>query len=261
MSKSLRTQLTKNKIKGQSPSQGNKKTDWRDRYLVLRTKFEMEVGEHAARYTAIGDIMSRIPQTLSKENKPGLLNRRPLGKNLTKVLSDAEKTELLANHTKPMKSIAASSVCSTRTQFKRSVTLPAPGSRITKPGVIKPEVKTISTIQRSGPNRDFMFYKTHYNELLEKHRAIKSEFTDLKDKHEEFSDEYEKIKETALNTANERDALKEKLLKSLNELKERSVEYEKLRIDCELQKHENEELIRKMKVLEDIADSFKVKKC
>ncbi|KAG6442639.1 protein claret segregational [Manduca sexta] len=197
--------------------------------------------------------MSRIPKlptTLSKENRPGLLNR-PLGRTLANGLSDADKKNLLINHTRPMRggsTTATTGVAAPR--LKRAAT--APSSSIA-PKVTKVEKKA------PAPKIPPYDYKARFNDLLEKHKAMKSDFTDLKEKHVEVSDDYEKIKETVQSCTSERDILKDKLLNSLNDLRTKVTEYEKIKVDFEIQKLENEDLQRKTKLLDDVTTSLRQK--
>lgn len=206
--------------------------------------------------------MSRIPKlpSMTKENRPGLLNNRPIPRTIANGLSDADKKSLLLNHTRPLRngtSNGISNAPSTATvpapRLKRAQTVPTSTTIPAK--VAKIEKKLPSAAARIPPY-DF---KARYNDLLEKFKVMKNELTNLKETHTEVSDEYEKVKETAQNCENERDILKEKLLSSLSELKEKSAEYEKMKIDCDLQKNEIEQLHGKTKLLEEITSSLKKK--
>ncbi|CAG9783811.1 unnamed protein product [Diatraea saccharalis] len=196
--------------------------------------------------------MSRIPKlpiSNTKENRPGLLNR-PISRTIANSLSDADKKNLLLNHTRPLRNGPTTSAPAPR--LKRAATVPTttiPAAKVTK-------IEKKVTVAPKIPPYD---YKARFNDLLEKHKVIKGEFNDLKDKHVEVSDEYEKVKETAQSSANERDILKEKLLNTLNDLREKTAEFERMKIDYEIQKHENEDLHRKTKLLEEVTSSLKKK--
>lgn len=202
--------------------------------------------------------MSRIPKlptTGSKENRPGLYNTRPISRTIANGLSDADKKNLLLNHTRPLRNGPTSTATSTAPaqRLKRAATAP---SSTTLSGKVTKIEKKPSTVAPKIPPYD---YKARFNDLLEKHKAIKSEFTDLKDKHVEVADEYEKVKENAHSAASERDILKEKLLNSLNDLREKTAQFERMKVDFEIQKHENEDLHRKTKLLEEISINLKKK--
>ncbi|CAK1581821.1 unnamed protein product [Parnassius mnemosyne] len=197
--------------------------------------------------------MSRIPKlpTATKENRPGPLNSRPFSRTLANGLSDADKKSLLLNHTRPLRSGAVTTVPAPR--LKRAAT--APSATIVPEKSAKIDKKPGSVAPKIPPYD----YKARFNDLLEKHKAIKSEFNDLKDRHVEISDDYEKIKETVQTSATEKDILKEKLLNVHKDLKEKTSELQSLKIDFELTKHENEELQRKTKVLDEVTSSLKQK--
>lgn len=194
--------------------------------------------------------MSRIPKlpTASKENRPGLFNGR--SKTLANSLSDAEKKNLILNHTRPLKNGPTSTVAAPR--LKRAATAP---SAATVP-VKSAKIEKKPTVAPKIPPYD---YKARFNDLLEKHKAIKSEFNDLKDKHVEVSDDYEKIKETVQTSATEKDMLKEKLLNAHRDLKDKNSALQSLQIDFEITKQENEELHNKTKVLDEVTSSLKQK--
>ncbi|CAH0406443.1 unnamed protein product [Chilo suppressalis] len=197
--------------------------------------------------------MSRIPKlpiTGTKENRTGLLNK-PLSRTLANTLSEADKKNLLLNHTRPLRNGPTTSAPAQR--LKRAATVPS--TTLTSAKVAKIEKKP-ATVAPKIPPYD---YKARFNDLLEKHKVIKGEFNDLKDKHVEVSDEYEKIKESAQSSASERDILKEKLLNTINDLREKTNDFERIKIDFEIQKHENEDLHRKTKLLEEVTMSLKKK--
>ncbi|XP_047528086.1 protein claret segregational-like [Vanessa atalanta] len=199
--------------------------------------------------------MSRIPKfpsTATKENKPTFTNGRNTTRTLGIGLSDADKKSLLLNHTKPMRSTtSANTVAAPR--LKRSAT--APSSATVPNKTTKVEKKTTTVAPRIAPYD----YKARFNDLVEKHKAMKSELNDLRDKHLEVSDEYEKVKETVEGSITERDTLKDKLLNTLKDLRQKSNEYESLKLDYEIQKRENEELNNKSKLLDDVTKSLKLK--
>ncbi|CAK1584997.1 unnamed protein product [Parnassius mnemosyne] len=197
--------------------------------------------------------MSKIPKlpTTTKENRPGPLNSRPFSRTLANGLSDADKKSLLLNHTRPLRSGAVTTVPAPR--LKRAAT--APSATIVPEKSAKIDKKPGSVAPKIPPYD----YKARFNDLLEKHKAIKSEFNDLKDRHVEISDDYEKIKETVQTSATEKDILKEKLLNVHKDFKEKTSELQSLKIDFELTKHENEELQRKTKVLDEVTSSLKQK--
>ncbi|XP_026495194.2 protein claret segregational [Vanessa tameamea] len=198
--------------------------------------------------------MSRIPKfpsTATKENKPTFINGRNTTRTLGIGLSDADKKSLLLNHTKPMRSTTSATVAAPR--LKRSAT--APSSATVPNKTAKVEKKTTTVAPRIAPYD----YKARFNDLVEKHKAMKSELNDLRDKHLEVSDEYEKVKETVEGSITERDTLKDKLLNTLKDLRQKSSEYESLKLDYEIQKRENEELNNKSKLLDDVTKSLKLK--
>lgn len=197
--------------------------------------------------------MSRIPKfpsTASKENKPMLRNGQNFTRTIGNGLSDADKKTLLTNHTKPLRTTAPTTVAAPR--LKRSATAPTTASVPNKVGKVE---KKVTVAPRIAPYD----YKARFNDLMEKHKTIKSELSDLKDKHLEVSDEYEKIKETVEGSISERDMLKEKLLNTLKDLRQKSNEYEALKLDYEILKRENEDLHSKTRLLEDVTSSLKVK--
>ncbi|XP_013195841.1 protein claret segregational [Amyelois transitella] len=197
--------------------------------------------------------MSRIPKlpiAAAKENRPGLLNNRPITRTIVNGLSDADKKSLIQNHTRPMRTGPGVTLPAQR--LKRSATVPS-AAQPTK--VTKVERKP-ATVAPKIPPYD---YKARFNDLLEKHKVIKSEFNDLKDKHVEVSDEYEKVKESVHSCTSERDILKEKLLNTLNDLREKTSEFERIKVDYDIQKHENESLHRKSQILEEVTKSLKKK--
>ncbi|KAJ2952692.1 hypothetical protein O0L34_g7035 [Tuta absoluta] len=211
--------------------------------------------------------MSRIPKlptTASKENRPGFTRNAPVGRTLASGLSDADKKNLLLNHTKPLTKPLPNGTANGMSngvsklvpapRFKRAQTLPST-SREPPAKVAKIERKPATIAPKIAPY-DF---KAKFNNLLEKHKVMRTDYTTLKEKHDEISEEYEKVKETAHSCGNERDILKEKLLAALSDLGQKSAEYDRLKIDCEIQKHEIEDLHRKTKLLEEITTSLKKK--
>lgn len=223
--------------------------------------------------------MSRIPKlptTATKENRSGLINR-PISRSIVNALSDADKKSLLTNHTKPIRAAASvgpkangtitKSMSTTTLQgtshgisgtlaasrLKRSQSVQATSNIPAK--ISKVEKKPATTAPKFAPYD----YKGKYNNLVEIHKALKSQYTELKDNHNEITEDYEKVKDAAESCAKERDNLKEKLLSTYSELKEMSSDYDKLKIDCELQKHEIDDLHRKTKLLEEITNNLKKK--
>uniref|UniRef100_A0A2A4J703 Kinesin motor domain-containing protein n=1 Tax=Heliothis virescens TaxID=7102 RepID=A0A2A4J703_HELVI len=200
--------------------------------------------------------MSRIPKmppvTATKENKPSLLNRRPIARTLVSTLSDADKKDLIMNHTKPALRGGPSATVPAQ-RLKRSATAPSSVS-VPPPKVTKVEKKT-AVAPKIAPYD----YKARFNDLLGKHKNMKSEFDDLKEKHIEVSDNYEKTKDSVQCCIDERDKLKENLLKSLTELREKTAEFDKMKIDFDIQKMENENLQRKTVLLDEITSSLKQK--
>ncbi|XP_072943758.1 protein claret segregational [Epargyreus clarus] len=188
--------------------------------------------------------MSRIPKypTISKENRPGLSNMRNITRTIGNGLSDADKKNLLLNHTKPARNGITSAAPAPAPRIKRSATAP---TTVNVPAKTAKVERKPATVAPKIPPYD---YKARFNDLLEKHKTIKSELSDLKDKYLEVSDEYEKNKETMENNSNE-----------LNMLKERSSEFETIKIDFENLKQENEELQNKTRLLEDVTKSLKLK--
>lgn len=206
--------------------------------------------------------MSRIPKlpnTAAKENRIGFANSRPISRTLGNGLSDADKKSLIMNHTRPLRNGPTNgvtngpSVTVAAPRLKRAQTVPSTSTVPAK--VTKIEKKPATVAPRIAPY-DF---KARFNDLLEKHKIMKSEFGNLKEQHAEVSDEYEKVKDAAQSCATERDILKEKLMNSLTELREKSTEYERMKVDYEIQKHEVEELHRKTSLLEEITTSLKRK--
>lgn len=198
--------------------------------------------------------MSRIPKLpvpATKENKPSLLNRRPMPRTLANGLSDTDKKDLIMNHTKPVVRSGPSTMPAQR--LKRSATAPSSVS-VPPPKVNKVEKKAVV-----APKIAPYDYKARFNDLLGKHKIMKSDFEDLKERHIEVSDSYEKTKDSVQSTVNERDRLKENLLKTLTELREKSTEYDKLKVDLDIQKMENENLHRKTALLDEITSSLKQK--
>lgn len=194
--------------------------------------------------------ITKLPVSTSKENRPGLSNTRSIGRNLVSTLSDVDKKNLILNHTKPLRNGVTSTAPAPR--LKRAATAPAAPN---PPKLNKVEKKP-SVVAPKIPPYD---YKARFNDLLQKHKVMKEEFTDLKEKHEEISDDYEKIKEKAQSSTSERDLLKEKLLNSLNDLRDQTAEYDKIKLDCDLKNHEIEDLHRKTKILQEVADNLKKK--
>lgn len=193
--------------------------------------------------------MSRIPKLptiSSKENRP--LNRA-MTRTIGNGLSDLDKKNLILNHTRPLRNAPTTSAPAPR--LKRAATVPVPSQPVKHNKV---EKKT--TAAPKIPPYD---YKARFNDLLEKHKVIKTEFSDLKDKHGEVAEDYEKIKDSVQSCSSERDMLKEKLLNTLNDLREKCSEHEKLKLDFDIQKHENEDLHRKTKLLEDVTNNLKQK--
>ncbi|XP_063620781.1 protein claret segregational [Cydia splendana] len=190
--------------------------------------------------------MSRIPKlpVPAKENRPGLINRRPISRTVNGLSAD-DKKNLLLNHTKPAVQTGATS-STTGARLKRAATAPAPSTNAAK--VTKVERKP-PTVAPKIPPYD---YKARFNDLLEKHKVIKNDYNDLKYKHEEVADDYEKIKESVESNTREKDILKDKLLNALNDLRERTTELDSIKLDHEIQKRENEELVRKTKVLAEV---------
>ncbi|XP_047988370.1 protein claret segregational [Leguminivora glycinivorella] len=190
--------------------------------------------------------MSRIPKlpVPAKENRPGLINRRPISRTVNGLSAD-DKKNLLLNHTKPAVQTGPTS-STTGARLKRAATAPAPTANAAK--VTKVERKPPTAAPKIPPYD----YKARFNDLLEKHKVIKNDYNDLKYKHEEVADDYEKIKESVESTSREKDMLKDKLLNALNDLRERTTELDSIKLDHEIQKRENEELVRKTKVLADV---------
>ncbi|XP_034840606.1 protein claret segregational-like [Maniola hyperantus] len=199
--------------------------------------------------------MSRIPKypAAVKENRPGLSNTRNMTRTIGGSLSEMDRKNLILNHTRPMRSASANTVPAPRT--KRSATVPSTSVAEVPNKIAKVEKKTTAVAPRIAPYD----YKARFNDLLEKHKAIKNELSELRDKHVEVSDEYEKVKETVEGNVAERDMLKEKLFSTSKDLRQKSVEYESLKIDHEIIKRENEDLLSKANLLEDVTNSLKLK--
>lgn len=195
--------------------------------------------------------MSRIPKSLTKENKPGLLNKVPVKTNIGNNLTDIDKKNLLLNHTKPIQRTGMTSTLASQ-RLKRAATVPSTSA---PPKVTKVEKKS-STVAPKIPPYD---YKARFNDLLQKHKVMKEEFSDLKEKHEEISDNNEKLKETVQTSTEEIELLKGKLLSTHEELREKLSEYNKMKIDFDIQRHENEDLIRKTKILQEVTAGLKRK--
>lgn len=197
-------------------------------------------------------MMSRIPKLpiSKKENVPGAFNSRSLGLNkATKNLTEADKKNLILNHTRPVRNGTASSIAAPR--LKKSASVPGPSvpiksTKVEKKPVVAPKI----------PPYD---YKARFNDLLQKHKILKDELATLKETHEEISDDYEKVKENAHSSTTERDVLREKLLNTLNDLREKTMDFDRIKIECDLQKHENEQLQRQTKILQEISENLKKK--
>ncbi|XP_045458362.1 protein claret segregational-like [Melitaea cinxia] len=195
--------------------------------------------------------MSRIPilrpPTTTKDNKPTFTSGRNITRTIGNGLSEADKKNLLLNHTKPF-STSHTTVAAPR--LKKSATVP---SAAAVPNRLSKVEKKTTTVAPKIPPYD---YKARFKDLVEKHKAIKSEMNDLRNKYLEVSDEYEKIKETVEVHKTERDLLNEKLLNTLEDLRLKSSEYESLKLDNEIQK---QELHDKTLLLDDVTQSLKVK--
>lgn len=190
--------------------------------------------------------ISKLPKMASKENVPlNRVNTRIIGNGL----SELDKKNLLSNHTRPLGNAPTTSAPAPR--LKRAATVPAPTDAAK---INKVEKKT--TVAPKIPPYD---YKARFNDLLGKHKVLKSEFIDFKDKHSEVADNYEKMKDSVQSCTLERDMLKEKFLNTLNDLREKCSSYDKLKLDLDSQKHENEDLHRKTKFLEEMTMSLKQK--
>ncbi|KOB76973.1 Kinesin-like protein 14A [Operophtera brumata] len=186
--------------------------------------------------------ISKLPKIATKENHPlNRVNTRLIGSGL----SELDRKNLLTNHTRPLGNAPTTSVPAQR--LKRAATVPAPSV---------PAKKNKVTVAPKIPPYD---YKARFNDLLEKHKVMKSDFIDLKDKHGEVAEDYEKVKNSVESCTSERDMLKEKLLNSLNDLREKCSEHDRLKLDFDIQKHENEDLQRKTKLLEEVTTSLKQK--
>ncbi|CAK1545274.1 unnamed protein product [Leptosia nina] len=200
--------------------------------------------------------MSRIPKiTPAKENRPGLSNTKTNNVRSTRTignsLSDADKKCLLLNHTKPIvKPSTSSTVPAAR--LKRAATVPSAINSA-------PKAAKIERKPSAGPRIPAYDYKARFNDLLEKHKAVKNELTELKDKHLEVSDDYEKFKDISESSVQENKILKEKLLNAMTELRQITSDYDSIKLDKELQKREIEDLHNKTKILEDVTHSLKLK--
>lgn len=196
--------------------------------------------------------MSRIPKlpvSMSKENIPGVSKS---GRNITSTLSESDRKNLIFNHTRPLKPTSSTTTVAPAMRLKRSATAPpAPN-----PSKVNKVEKKLAVVAPKIPPYD---YKARFQDLLQKHKVMKDEFSDMKEKYEEVSDEYEKVKDAAQSSTRERDLLKEKLLNALTDLRERSSEYDRIKIDIEIKNHEIEDLHRKTKVLQEVTDSLKKK--
>ncbi|XP_050680938.1 protein claret segregational [Leptidea sinapis] len=195
-------------------------------------------------------IMSKLPTPMSKENRPGSSNARNGARSVVNGLSDADKRTLLTNHTKPIKSAITAAPAP---RLKRAATLPA-SSNCAPAKSSKVEKKTVTAARI--PAYD---YKARFNDLLEKHKVMKSELTELKEKHSEVSDEYEKIKELYDKINTECNTVKSELLNTMNELKQKSGELEKATLDLELQKANIEKLLDKTRNFEEVTNNLKLK--
>lgn len=193
--------------------------------------------------------MSRIPKMPSNASKENRTLNRAITRTIGNGLSDQDKRNLLINHTRPLRNAPTTSAPAPR--LKRAATVPVP----TVPSKLN-KVEKKTTIAPKIPPYD---YKARFQDLLEKHKVVKNDFNDLKDKHGEVSDDYEKIKDSVQSCTSERDMLKEKLLNTLNDLREKCSDHDKLKLDFDLQKHENEDLHRKTKLLEEVTNNLKQK--
>lgn len=200
--------------------------------------------------------MSRIPKfptIASKENKPSALNAGRTALNVGRTvcigMSDVDKRKYISENTRPLRGAPATTEPAPR--LKRAATVPAP----TIPAKIN-KVQKKTTVPPKIPPYD---YKARFNDLLEKHKVIKNDFNDLKYKHEEVAEDYEKVKDSVHSCTTERDTLKGKLLQSLQDLRDKCAEHDKLKLDFDIQKHENDDLHRKTKLLEEVTNSLKQK--
>ncbi|XP_041977120.1 protein claret segregational [Aricia agestis] len=205
--------------------------------------------------------MSRIPKlpsSTTKENRPGFAfsNGRNLTRTIGNGLSDVEKRNLITNHTKPLlrgTSTTTSNVVPAP-RIKRAATAPSVAPSV--PAKSNRVEKKTATATAKIPPYD---YKARFNDLLEKHKSMRGELNDLKDKHSEVFDDYEKLKETVDSSIQERDMLKEKLLNTIKDLKQKTSDFDRLKLDFDIQKHEVEDLQQKSKLLEDVTNSLKIK--
>lgn len=218
----------------------------------------------------------KLPTTAAKENRPGFVNR-PISRSIANCLSDADKKNLLVNHTKPIRATATSGVRANGVVIKSMSAVSVQGpSNVISSTIAAPRLKRPNSAQATttapakitkvdkkpgttAPKFAPYDFKGKYNHLVEIHKAMKTQYTELKDNHNEITEDYDKVKDAAESCAKERDILKEKLLNSFRELKEKSSEYDKLKIDCELQNSEIEDLHRKTKLLEEITNNLKKK--
>ncbi|CAH4037312.1 protein claret segregational-like [Pieris brassicae] len=195
--------------------------------------------------------MSRIPKLPgAKENKPGFSNIRNITRTIGNGLSDVDKKALLLNHTKPSSTITSgTSVAAPRLKRAASANAVAPPSKAAK-------VERKPSVSARIPPYD---YKARFNDLVEKHKVIKSELTSLNTKYIEVSDDYEKYKELADNSLKETSILKDKLQNCLRELRQITADHDSLKLDNALQKRELDDLHNKTKILEDVTNSLKIK--
>ncbi|XP_013180751.1 PREDICTED: protein claret segregational-like [Papilio xuthus] len=195
--------------------------------------------------------MSKIPKLpiSTKENRPTILNGRPTSRILAKTLSDTDKKLLILNHTKP---IGRNGVTTTlpAPRVKRAASVPVAAAG--------PSAKT-SSKTNLNPKIPPYDYKARFQDLLEKHKVLKSEYSDLKEKHVETAEDYEKVKEALQSTNTEKDIIREKLLNTIKDLKDRTSELQNLKIDYDITKHAYEELQNKIKILNEVANNLKQK--
>lgn len=195
--------------------------------------------------------MSRIPKLpiSKKENLPGSFNSRSLTLNkAASNLTDADKKNLLLNHTRPIRNIPTTSTTVPALRVKKANSVPAP-AKITK----------VERKQTVAPKIAPYDYKARFNNLLEKHKVIKDDYGTLKEEHDELSCKYDTIKDEVVSTTLERDTLKEKLSSTLTDLNDERMEKNKVKSENVTLKNELEDTQRQNAILREISESFKKK--
>lgn len=196
---------------------------------------------------------SKIPKlpVPSRANTLSSFAKRKAMTALTEI-SNSERKNLVNTHTKPGNTFTSTNNTSAPAALKRN------GLRTVAPVPAK-QAKVEKKPAKVAPKIPPYDYKARFNDLLEKHKVMKNELMELKERHEEISDDYEKIKDSEQSASAENASLLEKLKMTLNNLKKKTAEFDKLKLDSELEKLKNEELTRKTEVLTEVSKSLERK--